>query len=298
MSDYPVLAIDGNWYLHRAFSTIPEEHRTAESIGFRFLGMVCKDAVATRSQGLIVAFDGSSIFRFKLFKYYKSNRTKKKKDKDNFGGEDLSNNDVYQYLQDVMQYVVDSGIAVVQIPEYEADDVLAAIASSPKIKTRVLLGTRDKDSYQLLHDPRVSLYVSDTKPEPTYITGKDVVSKMKLKPEQMVDYQTMVGDPGDGVSPASPHMTPGRALTILKSYGDLGTYYEQAKGKERKELVQYRERFRRNYDLVKLVTDCYEVDLKLLKPKKCDLKNDEYKNLPKSWFRLQEVLYPKTKGLF
>lgn len=303
MGDHPnsVLAIDGNWYLHRAYSTIPEEHRTAESLAYRFLGMVCKDAVAARTQGLIVAFDGPSIFRFKIFKFYKSNRTKKKKDKDNFDGDDLSNNDVYRFLPEVMKYVSNSGITVVQIPEYEADDVLAAIASSPvlkKLKTKIVLGTKDKDSFQLLYDSRISLYISDHKPEPIYFTGKDVIKKMKIKPEQMIDYQTMVGDPGDGVSPASPGMSPGRALKILKDHGDLGTYFEQTSGKERKELIQYRERFRRNHDLVTLVTDCYTVDPSLLKPMKCDLKDGKYKGLPKSWFRLQEVLYPKTKGLF
>ena len=94
-----LFAVDGNWYLHRAYYTInPKYREVKDALTYSFLSMICKDACMTGCNHLLVAFDGPEVFRYKLYPEYKANRSEAKEGtaiREGF-------KDVYEYLPFVL----------------------------------------------------------------------------------------------------------------------------------------------------------------------------------------------------
>src|SRR5262249_55548136 len=87
-------------------------------------------------------------------------------------------------------------IPVLAIPGYEADDVLATLARAGSARDLdVWLCTSDKDCRQLLSD-RVRLY---SLRKMQAFGPKELLDDWGVRPDQVVDLQTLVGDPVDNV---------------------------------------------------------------------------------------------------
>ncbi|MGE8450970.1 MAG: 5'-3' exonuclease [Pseudomonadales bacterium] len=295
MSRTNILVIDGNWYAHRAFYTIDIERPEPEkALAYRFLSMICKDAIETRAKHLLVAFDGPKVFRYKLYPEYKSSRTSKDKatGKKIEPGEQ-SDDPLARMMPYLLEYLTEAGIPWVRPKKFEGDDVLAAIAHYFKDDEDYLvyLGIQDKDLYQSLAK-NVRLFMSNTKPEPTRFTWKDAEKAKGVKIKQMIDYQTVLGDSIDDI-PGIPGYGPVTVAAKLREHGSLKKWMKAAKGDERKKLLIHRDQLELNAKLVTMRTDSYEPDLAMMTvPKKKPV------HLPRSHAAYVDWLYPKTKGLF
>lgn len=294
-----IFVCDGNWYLHRIFYTTKTSKPLTEVIPFRLLSMICKDAIAVRAKYVCVAFDGPKVFRYKVYPLYKSKRKHGQASSTDHEFAPSSELDVYDFLEPVYELLAQVGIGYYQPKLYEADDVLCSIAHKYGDKYRVVCGTSDKDAYQYLTE-NVMLYDSSfknpetKKPEPRFIKVKDAERRKGVRIEQMVDYQTLIGDSGDSVPPI-PRYGPKTAIKILAEHGSLQAWYKQSRGKERAFIQENMETFRRNRKLVQLVSDCAPpsgLDEWKLYKEKPDI------SLPGPYHDLHSVLYPKTKGLF
>jgi DNA polymerase-1 len=291
-----MLIVDGNWYAHRAFYTIDIERPEPEkALAYRFLSMICKDAIAVRAKYLLVAFDGPKVFRYKLFPEYKSSRTQKDKATGKKLKEGTSQKDdpLYKMMPYLLEYLTLAGIPWVQPKKFEGDDVLAAVAHyfEGDDNYRVYLGIQDKDLYQSLA-ANVFLYMSNTKPEPTRFSYKDAEKAKGVKIEQMIDYQTVLGDSIDDL-PGIPGYGPVTVAQKLREHGSLKKWMKAATGAERKKLMIHKEQLKLNAQLVTMRTDSYEPDLEtMMVPKK------KLPNLPRAHSIYVDWLYPKTKGLF
>lgn len=275
-----IYAVDGNWIMHRVYFVLKgKSENLKRSLPYSFLRLVARDALAVRASHLLVAFDGDSVFRYKLYAKYKSNRNDGKEIKDQGG------KDVYEHLPDLLRYLEYARTPFIQMRKYEADDILASVAAHLGIENKVILGTRDKDQHQGL-TKNVSQYVSIGK-TPFYIREEDVLKKTRLRScRQFVDYQTIIGDGIDGIHGVK-GMTPVKAAKLLNEYGSLKKFLNSPQGKE---WVPHLELLRRNRKLVKLVTDCYQPDLdelRLVKPKNSD-------NLPPAYNELLSLQSRKT----
>lgn len=270
-----LFAADGNWYLHRVWHTMPEESKDPASLmARRFLSMICKDALATKAKNLVVAFDGDKVFRFKLYAKYKGERGEGSK--------------AYDHLDLIKAYLAQAGIQVIHLMEYEADDVLASLAAAGNL----IGGTRDKDSFQYLREG-VKLYDSSMKdgrgkPAPRYITHKDVEVLLKgLRPEQSLDYQTLIGDSIDGVPQL---VTPARARKGIIKHGSLKAWLAADKDL-RKELKPKAKQLQLNRKLVRLCTD---LPIKI-KPVKW---NADVSDMTQAYVDYKTFCNPRSKGLF
>ncbi len=91
------------------------------------------------------------------------------------------------------------GFGVFGDPEYEADDFAASLSRVAREQGRpVRIVAEDKDLFQLVVDEApdvccVSLRTGD------WIRADDVVAKLGVRPDQVIDYQSLVGDSSDGV---------------------------------------------------------------------------------------------------
>jgi DNA polymerase-1 len=159
---------------------------------------------------LVVATDpkGGS-FRNKLYEGYKANR--KKKD-DDFLTQ-------LPYFYELFQHM---NIPVLNIPDYEADDVIGSITKkfdSDDIEFYIL--SRDKDFMQLVRHNVFLL--PDVAGPPVDING--VFYKTGLAPAQFIDYLAITGDSADNI-PGVKGIGPKGAEKLLKAYGTLDGVYQ------------------------------------------------------------------------
>lgn len=292
-----LFAIDGNWYLNRAYSVLtagPPPQDMERAICGMFLSMVSKDALTVRADYLVVAFDGDKIFRYKIHPGYKGSRKEQhaeqnKRDPNWKGGD--AGRAVYNHLSAIHQMLDECGITWVQRPKYEADDICASASALACDELRVIIGTGDKDSAQLV-TKYVKLFNSSTKPEPTWIDRAAVIKKFGVKPSKMIMFQTIMGDAGDDVIGLAGY-GPKTTAKICNAFDTIKEWRLSLPPEKAKAVAICVERLRLNRTLVTLVKDAWSPSSveELRVPRKKFVTNKQFSNY-------QAWLYPRTKGLF
>lgn len=112
------------------------------------------------------------------------------------------------------------GIAVVEEPGMEADDVIAAIAYAAPGPVDVVSG--DRDLLQLVDDERRCrlLYLGTGVGAHTVYDEALVRDTYGVDPRQYADFATLRGDPSDGI-PGAPGIGAKTAAAYLQAFGDL-----------------------------------------------------------------------------
>ncbi|MFN4258030.1 MAG: DNA polymerase I [Gemmataceae bacterium] len=136
----------------------------------------------------------------------------------------------------------------------EADDILATVAKQAEQRgLDVYLCTNDKDCRQLITE-RIRLY---------NVRKRQVFGRQELwdewgvTPEQVIDLQTLVGDPVDNVR-GVPGIGVKTAAKLLQTYGTLDnllTHLDEIPGKKQENLRACQDQFPMNRELVRLKTD-------------------------------------------
>lgn len=294
-----VAAFDGNWYLNRAWHVVDvSDPNVGARLAYLVTAMILKDALALKARHIIVAWDGDSVFRYKLNPRYKINRRGGSKDlKDGTLGKDKTKtaNPVYEHLPQVKEYMDAIGVPMVQLKKYEADDILACCARLGKQGYRVYIASKDKDLYQVL-TKYVSLYIADRKvdgkPSPMVLTNTMAEEIKGVPCSRMVDYQTILGDSIDNVIGLQ-SVGPVRAKKIVREFVSIDLWIESLTGDERTSVEAARERLRINRKLVRLDRKCWDPDpATMIMPKR------KVPGYPKSYSAYIDFLYPKSRGLF
>jgi 5'-3' exonuclease len=120
-----------------------------------------------------------------------------------------------------------AGIAVVGMPEHEADDVVGTYASHARIPVDVVTG--DRDLFQVVDDDRQVrvIYTARGMKNLEIVTDVVVVGKYRVLPEQYADYATLRGDASDGL-PGVAGIGEKTAASLLGEYGTLEGLLEAA----------------------------------------------------------------------
>ena len=114
------------------------------------------------------------------------------------------------------------GLPILEHPDFEADDVLATVAHQTEEQGgECFLVTADKDARQLLSD-RVKIF--NVRKQQLY-DATALATDWGVRPEQVVDFQALVGDSVDGV-PGVPQIGPKAAKELLEKYNTLDGVYE------------------------------------------------------------------------
>ena len=265
-----ILAVDGNFYMHRFHSVLSQSENVSKSMCHMFVNSVCRDALANRCDRILVAFDGSQVFRHALYSDYKASRTKK------------CGTSPYDYLQDVKSYLSELGIPNVQLKKYEADDVLASVATQ---NPKVVIATKDKDAYQYLRHG-IILWDATHKPEPKVTKDSDVKSKFGVEPSQCVEYQMLVGD---GVDTIPSVIGQAKAKKGLTKWGTIKNWAANDEA-FRAIVIENLSQLKRNQKLVTLV--------KTIKVSIPPIEWNKDPDVPTNYIKLKEFCNPRSKGLF
>ncbi|WP_176357582.1 DNA polymerase I [Mycobacterium persicum] len=208
------MLLDGNSLAFRAFYALPAENfktrgglTTNAVYGFTaMLINLLRDEAPTH---IAAAFDVSrQTFRSERYPEYKANRS--------------STPDEFHGQIDITKEVLGAlGITVLAEPGFEADDIIATLASqAEKEGYRVLVVTGDRDSLQLVSDDVTVLYPRKGVSELTRFTPDAVVEKYGLTPAQYPDFAALRGDPSDNL-PGIPGVGEKTATKWIAEYGSL-----------------------------------------------------------------------------
>ncbi|BBX73669.1 DNA polymerase I [Mycobacterium shinjukuense] len=209
-----LMLLDGNSLAFRAFYALPAENfktrgglTTNAVYGFTaMLINLLRDEAPTH---IAAAFDVSrQTFRSERYPEYKATRSSTP---DEFGGQIDITKEVLNAL----------GITVLAEPGFEADDIIATLATqAEKEGYRVLVVTGDRDSLQLVSDDVTVLYPRKGVSELTRFTPEAVVEKYGLTPQQYPDFAALRGDPSDNL-PGIPGVGEKTAAKWIAEYGSL-----------------------------------------------------------------------------
>jgi len=206
--------IDGNSLVFRAYYGVHANLTRSDGmpIGavYGFFNMVLPIlAAAKENDSFVCIFDASRIsFRQSIYPEYKANRSETPHDL-------LVQSELIRIGAHAM------GMPVLCIPGVEADDVIATIATNNCNNnggTRVITG--DKDLMQLVSDC-VYLYDGMKQRE---IREPEVLEKFGVKPSQVIDVQSLMGDSSDNV-PGVPGIGPKKAAELISEFGTLDNLY-------------------------------------------------------------------------
>jgi DNA polymerase-1 len=243
--------VDGSGFIFRAFHALPPLTRKSDGLPVGavagFCNMLWKLLVDMRAQPdapthLAVIFDHSEkTFRNKLYDQYKAHRPPPPED-------------LVPQFPLVREATKAFGVPCVELPGYEADDLIAAYACKVRdLGGEVTIVSSDKDLMQLV-GPQVSML--DTMKN-LKIGHDQVVEKFGVPPDKVVDVQALCGDSVDNV-PGAPGIGIKTASALILEYGDLDSLLARAgevkQQKRRETLIEYADQIRLSRQLVQL--DC------------------------------------------
>lgn len=144
------------------------------------------------------------------------------------------------------------GIPAIQHEGWEADDVIATLTRQAVARgLHVRIVTSDKDARQLI-GPQVQMY---NLRKNTYLDEAALLEDWGIRPDQVVDFQSLVGDAVDNV-PGVPLVGPKKAAALLQEFQTLEAVLanaDRAPGAKLKEnLKKFADQARLSRELVRL----------------------------------------------
>ena len=211
-----LIIFDGNSILNRAFYGV-RPLSTGEGLPtnavFGFVNILHRalQSVGGSPEYAAIAFDVKApTFRHKACEFYKANRKGMP--------EDLAVQ--LPYAKEVASAL---GLTVVEMPGYEADDVIGTLTRLFSEKgVNCVIVTGDRDSFQLVND-RVTVHLAAN--NETRITGvKEIFEQYGLAPKSLIQVKAIMGDTSDNI-PGVAGIGEKGAVKLIKEYGDVEGIY-------------------------------------------------------------------------
>ena len=208
-----LLLVDGSSYLYRAFHALPDLRTAKGEPTGAIRGFVSMLGVLRKlypAEYLACVFDApGKTFRDDIYTEYKATRT-------------AMPDDLAAQIAPIHECVRALGWPLLMIEGIEADDVIGTLARHAEGQgVRTVVSTSDKDLAQLVN-ANVTLVNTMTRDggKPEVLDEAGVVARFGVRPEQIVDYLTLVGDSVDNV-PGVDKVGPKTAVKWLQQYGSL-----------------------------------------------------------------------------
>jgi DNA polymerase-1 len=147
------------------------------------------------------------------------------------------------------------GLAVVEEAGYEADDLIGSIAvAASGAGLRVEIASADKDLFQLVKDPAVSVWHPV---QERLLDEAGVTEFFGVPPERVIDVLALMGDSSDNI-PGVRGIGEKTAKELVTTFGSLDAIYarlDEIKGKRRETLANGREEALRSRTLATVLCD-------------------------------------------
>lgn len=209
-----LLIIDSNALIHRSFHALPKltspDGKEIQGV-YGFCLVFLKIIKLFKPDYIVAAFDlPHPTFRHKQFKDYKATRVR-------------APQALYDQIPLVKEFLSYINVVIVEQPGYEADDVIGSIATSFKAKKNVeiIILTGDLDTLQLVGGPiKVCTFKKGISDNIIYDQDQVQARFGGLKPEQLIEFKGLKGDPSDNI-PGAKGIGDKTAIELIKKFGTL-----------------------------------------------------------------------------
>jgi len=296
-----IIIIDGNALIHRSFHALPPTLSTKEGTPvnavYGFTSFLLKSITDLDPDYIVLTLDKKGpTFRHKEYKEYKAKRVK-------------APQELYDQIPMVKNVAKAFGIPIFEMTGYEADDLIGSIVyklnndgSKTKEKLEKMIITGDMDTLQLI-DPYTKVYTMSRGLSDTVIYDSNKVEKKYgLRPDQIIDYKALRGDPSDNI-PGVPGIGDKTAVDLLQLFGNIENIYKYLeKHPEAKEIKERTAKLlKENKDKAllskSLATIKLDVDFKF-KLKEAEFKNINIDKIAKVFKDLEfKTLLPRVEKL-
>ena len=245
----PLFLLDGMSLAFRAYFALPTDLATSHGVVTNavhgFASMLLSIVRDHRPGALGVAFDlPGGTFRDEMVEDYK-------------GGRAETPEDLLPQFEMIKELVESLAIPIVSVEGYEADDVLATLATRSRDEGRsVVVVTGDRDCFQLVEDPFVRvLYNRRGVSDYVLYDEQGIIERTGIEPGRYPMLAALRGDPSDNL-PGVPGVGEKTAAKLLTTYGDLSEIFDHLDAltpKLRENLAANQELALRNLDVMRLV---------------------------------------------
>ena len=251
--------IDGSGYIFRAYYALPPLSRKSDglptgavsgfcSMLFKLLEDARSDDSIHKPTHFAVIFDSArKNFRNEIYSEYKANRAE-------------APDDLAPQFEYIRKSVKAFNLPSIELINYEADDLLATYAKQiTEAGAKVTIISSDKDLMQLVSN-KIRLY----DPMKSKVIGeKEVLDKFGVKPNQVIDVQSLAGDSSDNI-PGVPGIGIKTAAELINKYETLDTLLDKAseipQNKRRETLIANKDKALLSRKLVTLKDNVPIVD--------------------------------------
>ena len=220
MENKKLILIDANALLHRAYHALPPlTTKNGEVVNavYGFLLVFLKVLKEIKPNYIICAFDlPGPTFRDKEYAEYKAGRVKPP-------------DEFYQQIPLIKKILDVFKIPIIEKQSFEADDIIGTMVRKsleeiPTIQNIIVSG--DLDTLQLVNRSTVVYTLKKGIKDTIIYDEEKVIQRYGLKPEQLIDFKGLRGDPSDNI-PGVPGIGEKTAALILKEFGDLENVYQK-----------------------------------------------------------------------
>lgn len=207
----PVYLLDASIYIFRSYFAMPDVWHNQQGYSLNavhgytlFLIKLLSELNPAR---IAAAFDESlgQCFRNDIYSAYKSSRA-------------LPDESLAFQLTACKRVTELLGIQCYAHKRYEADDLIATLARASRTSRRpVHILSRDKDLAQLVKKPGDCVF---DPVDGSVLDFDAIVEKFGVRPDQLIDYQTLLGDPVDDI-PGVPGVGAKTAAKLLQHFDSL-----------------------------------------------------------------------------
>ena len=223
-----VYAIDTHSLIFQLYHALPEmasPHGEPVSAVFGFIRDLTFLIEKKKPHFLLCALDmPGKTFRHDLYEAYKADRAEMP-------------DDLAPQFDSIRRLLEAMEIPAFGVPGFEADDILATVAKAcDEAGANCFLVTGDKDCRQLITE-RVKVY--NVRKDETY-DANSLLADWGIRPDQVVDYQSLVGDSVDNV-PGVPMIGPKAARELLQQFQTLEgvlSHIDEVKGTKKQQNLR------------------------------------------------------------
>jgi DNA polymerase-1 len=212
-----IIFIDGNALFHRAFHAIPGLKNSKGELTnaiYGFTSMLLGLLSGQKPDYIAITWDRKAkTFRHEQFTEYKGTRPP-------------APEGLFEQMPPLKNLMTAFKIPMFEMDGYEADDLLATLVTQAEAKKiESYIATGDRDTLQLVNDwTRIIMPEFGFQKYKIYDAAA-VLEKYGVRPDQIIDYKSLVGDTSDNV-PGVHGIGEKTASELLKKYETLENIYE------------------------------------------------------------------------
>ncbi len=220
----PILLLDTLSLLHRAYYAIPDlSTKDGKPTGalYGIANTLIKLKEEYNPRAFIACYDlKAPTHRHDVYEGYKAGRQE-------------LDEDLILQIEESRRVFESFGALVRDAEGYEADDIIGAFAVAyAKKKVPVVIVTGDKDLFQLVQDPFISVwYLKKGTSTIQHVHEKDVGDICGVHPTLIPDLKGIAGDPSDNIQGVR-GVGEKTAVILIQKFGGLEKVYEALKGDE------------------------------------------------------------------